>query len=131
MARPTRVGKLELLVLEQLWQRGEASVVQVHEDLSKRRRLAPTTVSTMLRRMESKGLVAHRTEERRFLYRPLVERRALRGSMVGELVDQLFGGNANELVSHLVEEGKIDPKQLERLRQAISARRAKGESRGS
>jgi predicted transcriptional regulator len=51
--------------------------------------------------------------------------------MVGELVDQLFGGNASELVSHLVEEGKIDPQQLERLRQAVSERRSKGGRRGS
>jgi len=51
--------------------------------------------------------------------------------MVGELVDQLFGGSATELVSHLVEEGKIDPEQLERLRQAVAARRGKGGRRGS
>jgi predicted transcriptional regulator len=132
MTRPNRVGKLELLVLEHLWQHGEASVVQVHRDVAKRRRIAPTTVSTILRRLEDKGLVAHRAEDRRFLFRPLVERRDLRRSMVGDLVDQLFGGSTSELLSHLVDEGKIDPAALERLRKVIAARKGeKGRRRGS
>jgi predicted transcriptional regulator len=94
--------------------------------------VAPTTVSTILRRLEDKGLVAHRAEDRRFLFRPLVERRDLRRSMVGDLVDQLFGGSTSELLSHLVDEGKIDPAALERLRKVIAARKGeKGRRRGS
>ena len=132
MAHPTRVGKLELLVLEQLWHHGEATVVQVHEALSRDRRVAPTTVSTILRRMEEKGFVTHRTEERRFLYRPLFERNELRQSMVGDLVEQLFGGSTAELMSHLVDEGQLDRKQLDRLRKLVDAKKTKGgRKRGS
>lgn len=114
-----RVGRLELSVLEELWARGEASVVDVHRGVAAHRRLAPTTVSTILRRLEEKGLVEHRTEERRFLYRSLVARRELRRNMIGELVDQLFGGSTAELMSHLVEEGEVDKSQLERLRKLV------------
>jgi predicted transcriptional regulator len=123
------VGRLESLVLDELWARGEATVVQVHAALSRRRRVAPTTVSTILRRLEEKGIVTHRTEERRFVFRPLVQRRDLRRRMIGDLVDQLFGGSTAELMSHLVEDGEVDRGQLERLRRLVSERAPRARKR--
>ncbi len=114
-----KVGKLEHRILEQLWRLGEATVVDIHAALASRRSVAPTTVSTILRRLEDKGLVTHRTEARRFVFRACVERRELRRSMIGDLVDQLFGGSTAALMSHLLEEGDIDARELERLRRSI------------
>jgi BlaI family transcriptional regulator, penicillinase repressor len=80
-----RLGKLQLAIMRVLWRRGEAAVAEVHEDLEAERELAPTTVATMLAKLEHKGVVAHRTEGRRFIYRPLVNEELVRRSMVDEL----------------------------------------------
>lgn len=76
----------------------------------------------MLRKMETKGVVAHRTEGRQFVYTPTVTESEVRRSMVAELTDHLFQGDAVALVSHLVDEGEIDGKELERLRALIRTR---------
>ena len=66
-----------------------------------------TTIATMLRKMEDKGVVAHRAEGRQFVYRPTVTEDQVRRSMVGELVERLFSGDPKALVAHLVSEHEI------------------------
>lgn len=115
-----RLGDLQLAIMRQLWRRGEASVAEVHGDLEEARGLAPTTIATMLRKMEDKGVVAHRTDGRRYLYRPTVTEAAVRRTMVGELTDRLFRGEVTALVSHLLAEHDIDPDEIERLKALIA-----------
>jgi predicted transcriptional regulator len=116
-----RLGELQLAILHVLWQRGEASVAEVHQALLAERGLAPTTIATMLQKLERKGVVAHRNKGRRFLYRPLIEESEVRRSMVGELTERLFGGDPMALVNHLLDEEEIDAGELARLRLRISA----------
>ncbi len=66
------LGDLQLAIMRVLWRQGEASVAAVHRELLDERGLAPTTIATMLTKMEKKGVVSHRTEGRKFLYRPTV-----------------------------------------------------------
>jgi BlaI family penicillinase repressor len=117
-----RLGKLQLAIMRVLWRRGEAAVSDVHEDLEAERGLAPTTVATMLVKLERKGVVAHRTEGRRFIYRPLVAEEHVRRSMVDELTSQLFQGDVTALVNHLLSEHSIEPRELSELRSLITAR---------
>ncbi len=81
---------------------------------------APTTIATMLKKMEGRGLVEHRAEGRQFIYRPLVSEAEVRRSLVGELCKRLFDGDANSLMAHLVQEREIDAGDLERLRARIA-----------
>jgi predicted transcriptional regulator len=110
------LGELQAAIMRILWTRGRASVAEVHEALRSDRRLAPTTVATMLRKMEDKGVVRHVTEGRAFLYLPTVSEVQVRRSMVGALVERLFAGDARELVAHLVSEREIAPQELDALR---------------
>jgi BlaI family transcriptional regulator, penicillinase repressor len=110
------LGDLQLAIMRVLWEREEAAVVEVHEALLDERGLAPTTIATMLSKMEKKGVVAHRAEGRRFLYRPTVSEPQVRRSMVGELTERLFGGDRVALVSHLLAEHALDPAELAELR---------------
>src|SRR4030042_858052 len=66
------LGDLQHAIMAVLWERGEATAASVHEALREERGLAPTTIATMLRKMEDKGIVAHRAEGRQFVYRPTV-----------------------------------------------------------
>ena len=72
MKGPRNLGDLQLAILRALWNRGEAPVSEVHAALSDRG-LALTTIATMLRKMEEKGLVSHRGHGRQFLYRAEVD----------------------------------------------------------
>ena len=122
MARQT-LGDLQHAIMAVLWARGEATTADVHEALRAERGLALTTIATMLRKMEDKGVVQHRAEGRQFVYRPTVTEDEVRQSMVGELVERLFDGDAKALVAHLVSEHEIDPAELRELRRRVSAGR--------
>src|SRR5436305_15282172 len=107
-----QLSDLQLAIMRVLWERDEATVAEVQEILRPERRLALTTVSTLLTRLERARLIAHRTEGRTYIYRPLVSRDDVRRSMLRHLVDSLFGGNSSMLVSHLLREQEIDPDEL-------------------
>ncbi len=115
-----RLGDLQLAIMRVLWHHGEAAVADVYEALREERGLAPTTVATMLVKMEKKGVVSHRTEGRKFIYRPQVSESAVRRSMVSEIKDRLFQGNTTAFVSHLLAEHDLDATELQRLKAAIA-----------
>lgn len=119
MKSPMQLGDLQLAIMQFLWSKREASVSEVHQGLYEERRLAPTTIATMLRKMEEKGVVAHRTEGRKFIYRPTVSEHHTRRSMVEQLTRRLFAGNVAELVSHLLAEHSVDEAELEHLKRLI------------
>lgn len=127
MARKHRLGDLQLAIMKVLWRRGEAAVADVHGALEAERGLAPTTIATMLAKMEDKGVVDHRQEGRRYIYRPSVTEAEVRRSMVGDLTQRLFQGDAAALVSHLIAEHEIDAGELDELRQLIAAQRREEE----
>lgn len=116
-------GKLQLAILRVLWERGEARVDEVVEALRPERDPASSTVATVLSRLEDQGVVAHRKEGRRYVYRPEVDRADAVGSMVDGLLDRAFDGDPLELVSHLVRRDEIDGADLERLRAMIDEHR--------
>ena len=116
------LGDLQHAIMRVLWARSEATSTEVHAALRAERGLAPTTIATMLRKMEDKGVVAHRSEGRQFVYRAAVSEREVRRSMVGEVVDRLFAGNPAALVSYLVAEEGLDPEELARLRAALDGK---------
>lgn len=122
MARHS-LGDLQHAIMNVLWERGSATTAEVHEALRAERGLALTTIATMLRKLEDKGVVAHRAEGRQFVYRPLVSRSQVRRSMVRELVARLFDGDPRELVAHLVSEHEIDAGELRELRGRVGADR--------
>lgn len=119
------LGDLQLAIMRILWNRSEATVAEVHETIEPERGLALTTIATMLTKMEKKGVVDHRAEGRRFIYRPLVSEDQVRRSMVTDLTSQLFRGDVTALVNHLISEHDIDAEELAQLRELISARSRK------
>ena len=119
-----RLGDLQLAIMRVLWQRGEATAQDVHAALLDERGLAPTTIATMLKKMEAKGVVGFRVEGRRHVYRALLGERDVHRSMVSDLLDRVFLGNATALVDHLVREGELDERELDTLRRRIRERQS-------
>ena len=119
MRRTHQLGELQLAIMRVLWERGEATVAHVHQALEPERALALTTIATMLSKMEKKGIVEHRSEGRLFVYAPRVSEEEVHKSMVAELTDRLFEGRASLLVSHLLSQQEIEPRELAEIRRLI------------
>ena len=129
MTKTSSLGELQLAILRVLWGVGEATASDVHAALHAERGLAPTTIATMLKKMEHRGLVYHREDGRRFIYRPAVTEEAVTRSMVADLTDRLFGGKASELMGHLLAEHDIDRAELAELNRLISQAERKRKDR--
>ena len=119
MAERVQLGSLQYAIMRVLWDSGEATVAAVHEALFEDRGLALTTIATMLKKMEAKGVVDHRKVGRQFVYRPTVTEDVVRRSMVSELLERAFAGDAAALVSHLLSEHEVDADELEELQALI------------
>lgn len=117
-----RLGDLQLRIMKVLWEAGPASVAQVQEQLGGQP-LAYTTVATMLRKMEDRGLVGHIEQDRKYLYQPAVTAEEVTRSMADDLVDRLFAGNLADAVSHLLETREVSREELSRLERLIQERK--------
>ena len=114
-----RRGDLQLRILQSLWDRPDSSVAEVHTELKPERDLAYTTVATMLRKMEARGLVTHREAGRSFLYRALIAAEDVSRSVGKHLVDQLSSGSLTEAVSHLLTSREVSRDELDQLEKLI------------
>lgn len=123
MDRTNHLGELQYAIMRVLWDRAESTAAEVLDALPSSHRRAPTTIATMLTKMEKKGVVEHRVEGRVFVYRPTVTREEVNRSMVGDLMERLFEGDVTALVSHLLEEQDVDRRELARLSELITERR--------
>lgn len=109
-----------MAVMRVLWEREEgATVAEVQKALAADK-LAYSTVSTLLSRMEAKGAVTHREKGRTFVYEAAVREQEVSTTMLTQLVDNVFSGNAADLVSHLLESRDVDPEELAQIKKLVS-----------
>jgi BlaI family penicillinase repressor len=107
----------ELDVMAILWDRGPSTVAEVRERLSDD--LAHNTVLTVLTILESKGYVTHTEEGRAHRFRPMVKQEIAGASSVSRVVEKLFGGSTERLLTHLVTERSITAAEMKRLRRLL------------
>jgi BlaI family transcriptional regulator, penicillinase repressor len=117
----------ELDVMNVLWDLGSATVSEVRERIADD--LAYTTVLTVLRVLESKGLVDHTPDGRAHRYRPLVEREAAGTSALRRLTSKLFQGSPELLLTRLVSDREIDDDELRRIREMLDERLGREDDR--
>ena len=106
-----------------VWRLESASVRQVYEVMLKRRRIAYTTVMTMMNILETKGFLKKRQEDRAYIYSPTQPQKQVIGSLVRDFVNRVFNGSAEPLLLHLVEDQQVTEKELEEVRKMIRASR--------
>ena len=107
------LGERELDVMTVLWQRSSGTVAEVQEALSAT--LAYTTVLTMLRNLEAKGFVRREEEGRAHRYFPKVKQRTEQRRALRRLIDTLFLGSPEALLSQLVDDHALSPVELRRI----------------
>lgn len=119
MSRKPHLAELQLAIMQVLWERREATVAEVQAALTPNRKLAYTTVGTMLSKMEANGQVAHRSDGRVNIYRPLLEQQQVSQSMVSDLAERLFQGNVTAMLCHLLDGCDVSREELARLKKLI------------
>lgn len=116
-----RLGRLELQIMNVVWDRGKATVHDVKNALS-RRKPAYSTILTMMRKLEVKGYLEHEVDGRTYVYRPLISQQAVRQGVLGDLVERLFEGSTSLLLTSLVEQNRIRENELRQIRKLIEER---------
>jgi predicted transcriptional regulator len=109
----------ELEIMKIVWKAGQATVREVYETLLERRKVAYTTVLTMMKILETKGYLTKDSDERAHVYRPARAEQTVVRSMVREFVDRVFNGSAQPLLLHLVKDRRLSERELEELAQLL------------
>ena len=109
-----------------VWELNQATVRDVYEKLLEHRRIAYTTVMTMMKILEEKGHLKKNQDDRAFVYSPSQPKQAVIRGMVREFVNRVFNGSAEPLLMHLAAEEKISDADLAEIKRLVKAnRRAK------
>ena len=114
MARPPApdLTERELEVMHAAWKRGDCTVSDVREEMaSLGRDLAYTTVATLMKILTDKGCLLQINQERPFVYRPIRSYEDVSKSMLGDLVERLFGGSREKLLAQLLGSKKLSAKE--------------------
>jgi len=106
-------------IMEIIWDQTEATVSEVRELLLEKREVARNTVQTVMVRLEEKGWLKHRISGRTFVYSANVPRRKSLGAKVSQMVDRMFAGSPEELMTALLEYRGLSSDEAKRIRMMI------------
>ena len=114
-----KLTRLELQIMETLWNKGPCSIRELLEAFPKDERLAYTTVQTVVYRLEAKKAI-RRTSKfgNAHVFEAVVSRFSAQHRMIDDLV-ALFGGRRLPIVTHLIDSGKLTPEELREARAAL------------
>ncbi len=106
-----------------VWQRGPATVREVYETLLERRKVAYTTVMTMMNILEQKGHLKKAQAEKAYVYAPARPKRQVIGGMVREFVERVFNGSTEPLMVHLLEDQNLSEAEIREIEKLLKDRR--------
>ncbi len=116
----------ELEIMKIVWRRERVTVRDVYEELLERRKIAYTTVMTMMTILAQKKYLRKSQEERAYVYQPAKPKNQVIKGMVREFVNRVFNGSAEPLLVHLMEDRKLSGKDLEEISRMIREDRKNG-----
>jgi len=123
-----KLTKLELQIMETLWNRGEASIREIQEAFPEKGRPAYTTIQTTVYRLEAKAAVRRMKKVGNFhIFAAAVTRNAAQRRLVGDLL-ALFGGRSQPVMAHLIESGKLTLEDIKEAEKALKRLEREGKS---
>src|SRR5918996_401409 len=120
--RASRLTAPQIAILRVLWERSEATVLEIQQALRPARPLAATTIATLLSRLEKRGFVTYRTEGRQYVYRAVLQEQDARRHALVEVTKELFAGDVPTMVSQLLSSHELRPGDLARVKAMIEAK---------
>jgi BlaI family penicillinase repressor len=125
MMTATKLGRVQLRIMQILWKSGRATAREITESLNASEPIAHSTVQTLLRTLQDKASIDHQVEGRTFVFTPLVQEDKYRRTATRDLLERAFGGNVSSLVAHLLANERLSRKELSELRDLIDERARK------
>ena len=119
----TPLGGTEMEVLREVWALGTATARQVHDRVLARRRVAYTTVMTVLKNLADKGYLRYEPEGTAYVYSAARAPEEVRASVLSGILDKVFGGSASSLVQALAQQETLDPAERDEIRRLIGTLR--------
>jgi len=125
--KPRKAGLTdqELAIMKVVWDRGRVTVREVYEELLKHRKIAYTTVMTMMGILEQKGRLNKEMSERAYIYSPAEPQREVVGGMVKDFLQRMFDGSAQPLLVHLAEDRSLSQADLDEISKLLKGRRGR------
>ena len=110
----------ELEILTVLWQRGLASVREVHEELARNKDVGYTTTLKLMQIMNEKGLVKRDASVKTHIYQAAVSREKTQKHLLGKMIDGLFGGSSTQLVIQALGNHNASPEELDEIQKLLN-----------
>ena len=122
------LGPLQRSVLELVWQLEGVSAHKIREQLSRKKKLAYTTVLSALQKLEKAGWLKHRADGRVYIYSATQTRAQAGAGSVRGFLKRAFAGDALAVFQHLIQETDLSPQELSQLKEMIEQKEKKGKS---
>ena len=119
--KPTTPTDRELAILHVLWDRGECSVREVHEELRKTVKVGYTSVQKIMQIMLDKGLVTRDESQQSHLYTAIKSRADTQVKITRNVLDKVFGGSAMNLVTAALSAKKVSQEELEQIKSLLES----------
>src|SRR5436190_10891832 len=116
----------ELEIMKVVWRSGASTVRDVYETLLEHRKIAYTTVMTMMNILEQKGYLKKTQKDRAYVYQAARPQKQVIRGMVREFVDRVFNGSAEPLLLHLVEDRQVSGQDLEEIGRMLRENTGRG-----
>jgi predicted transcriptional regulator len=117
--KPLKPTEGELEILQVLWDKGQATVREVHEELSRNKDIGYTTALKLLQIMFEKGLVTRNDSSKTHIYHPAVSREKTQRHMLGKMIDTLFSGSSSQLVIQALGNHKTSKQELDEIQKLL------------
>ena len=124
----TPLGGTEMEVLREVWSLGHATARDVHDRITARRRLAYTTVMTVMKNLAEKGYLTYEAEGTAYVYTAARAPEEVQGSVLAGILDKVFGGSPTSLVQALVQREALSDADRSEIRRMIDSLDADGEA---
>lgn len=123
MPEKYQLTPVEFELMEILWKLGRGTVHQVMAELPEHRKLAYTSVSTMLRILQQKKILTAKKEGRQHIYQPFYSKQLFANHSVKKIVKQIFSGKSSELMAFLVNQAPLSVEEINSIRELLDAKK--------
>jgi predicted transcriptional regulator len=106
---------LQQAIVDLVWSSRSATAEQIRAGLAPKFRLKDSTVRTLLRRLEERGFLSHRTEGKVFIYESAVPPQSLAARAVQQIIERFWAGSAEQFLAGMVDEKVLTPAQIRKL----------------
>ncbi len=120
-AKALKPTESELEILQVLWDKGEATVREVHEELAHTKDIGYTTALKLLQIMFEKGLVTRDDSAKSHVYMPAVTRERTQKQLVGKMIDTLFAGSPGQLVMQALGNHNASKEELDEIQRLLDS----------